>query len=163
MRHLRQLAAAVGTMVLAAAWSGAAPLSAQDPVPPASTYEHPGIQHGSFTLVGNSLTIVVGADVPGSLQVLRGRGGWVEVSARADGGLAGFSISERGSGRLHLTGVGAERLTYMVRVPERARISVRLPGRDLPETMRTLETSARFDWEAPADTSDPPAAEPPGR
>jgi hypothetical protein len=113
------------------------------------------VERGFFTLVGNDLTIEVDAAAPGTLLVLRGEIGRVQVRARALGGLAGFSFSDRGRARLHLSGAAAESLAYVVVVPTRARVTVRLPDRHLPETMRTLQSTATFRWEIPDPDDDP--------
>jgi hypothetical protein len=125
-----------------------------DLIPERVRIESPLVQTGLFTLAGTSLAIEVRTDAPGRLQVLRGGTGRVRVQARADGGLPGFAMSTRGRPRLHLTGVGAEELTFVVVVPDRTRVTVRLPDRALPESVRTMAASALFQWDA-AETREP--------
>jgi hypothetical protein len=109
----------------------------------------PQVETGAFNLIGNSLSIYVQTEVPGMVQIVRGRSGRVKVQARSDGGLPGFAMTDRGRNRLNLTGVGADRLTYVVVVPLRAMVTLYLPDRTLPESMSTGHASAVFQWEVP--------------
>lgn len=133
------------------------PASAQEATPPSFWEEMPWVERGSFTLTGTDLTIQVDAEAPGTLVVLRGQSSRVQVRARADGGLAGFALPDRGRARLQLSGVGTDGLTYLVVVPPRARVIVRLPDRELPEGLRTLQDSRTFRWEAAEAGAPPPA------
>lgn len=153
----RTLAVAIGLGVLAAIL----PLStaAQEAVPTGSWDEMPWVERGSFTLTGNDLTIQVDAESPGTLVVMRGESSRVRIRARAEGGLAGFALPDRGRARLQLAGAATGGLTYLVVVPPRARVLVRLPGRTLPESLRTLQDTGTFRWEA----ADPDAQDGPRR
>lgn len=157
----------VPAIALAAVLLTAGPIGAQDVPGQWNRDDVPWVERGWFTLVGNDLTIEVDAAAPGTLLVLRGEAGRVQVRARAYGGLAGFSFTDRGRARLHLSGAAAESVAYVVVIPARARVSVRLPDRTLPETMRTLQQTGTFRWEIPEpgepeadDPPDPPAERP---
>jgi len=151
-------ASALVALLLAAIPSGA-----QEAVPGDFWRAQPWVEQGSFTMLGNALTIDVDTEGPGTLLVLRGRDGRVAVRARADGGVAALALSNRGRARLSLSGLDSERLMYVVVVPERARVTVRLPDRDLSEGLTTHQRSATFRWEAPAPERDPVEVPSPGR
>lgn len=103
-------------------------------------------QHDRLTFIGTSLQIDVLADVPGNLQVIRGQPGQISVTASATQGVAGFGLAGPNSDRLQLTAVDADRVSYVVVVPEGISVKVRLPDRHLTETMGTLQRSVSYSW-----------------
>lgn len=82
----------------------------------------------TYTFLHDQLVINVIADAPGELQVLRGERGRVEVAARSADGFPGFGLGGNITRELRLTAVGAERVSYLVVVPENVRVTVRLPA-----------------------------------
>ncbi len=105
-------------------------------------------EHRLFTFLGSSLTVDVQSDAPGTVHVIHGQRGQVEVTARAANGFAGFGISDTRE-RLTLTSAGATRVDYLVVVPEQAAVRVRLPGAGAAQTFGTLERSASYSWKPP--------------
>jgi len=99
----------------------------------------------TFTFLDNDLTIEVSDSESGVLQVVRGGRGRVEVAARAPDGIPAFGLGGRGNNALLLTAAGADRVDYVVIVPEDVRIRVRLPGRPVAETAPRGRTST-FTW-----------------
>jgi hypothetical protein len=111
--------------------------------------QNASVERANYTFLGSKLAIHVEAEVPGELQVIRGRSGRLGVRAVSWGGLAAFGLQDRGTARLNLTGLGGEEVSYLVVVPTRARVTVWLPDREAPEGLATLESSAVFRWEPP--------------
>lgn len=106
------------------------------------------VERAEYRFLGGQLNIEVESDVPGEIQIVRGRSGLLQVRAVSQGGVAAFGFQDRGTPRLNLTGIGGERLTYVVVVPTRTRVRVWLPDRDVPKSLGSLQRTARFGWEA---------------
>lgn len=107
-----------------------------------------GVERRSFTYLGSRLTVQVRDSVPGVVRLARGQGGEVRVLARARGGFATAALDTDGPDELNLTSVGARRAEYLVIVPSRVRIEVRLPGKDVDEDFGRLSPTATFSWDA---------------
>ncbi|HEX7050583.1 MAG TPA: hypothetical protein VF188_10310 [Longimicrobiales bacterium] len=99
-----------------------------------------------FVYLDDDLTIDVLAQAPGSLHLLRGRPGMIDVTGRTRHGFAGFGLSDGVVGRLQLTAVGADHVDYLVVVPEDVRVRIRLPGQELSEVFGPLRDSATYHW-----------------
>lgn len=99
-----------------------------------------------FTFVDDGLTVQVDVDTPGTLRMIRGQGGRLEVVARARDGFTAFGLSERSGDQLNLTAVGAQEVEFIVVVPDGARVMVRLPDRHLAEVFGTRDRSATWTW-----------------
>lgn len=106
-----------------------------------------GVERRSFTYLGSRLTVQVRDSVPGVVRLARGQGGEVRVLARARGGFATAALDTDGPDELNLTSVGARRVEYLVVVPSRVRVEVRLPGKDVDEDFGRLSSTATFSWE----------------
>lgn len=107
-----------------------------------------------FAFAGNRLTIRVIAEAAGTLQLIRGADGSVQVAGRARQGFvaAGLSSDEE----LTLSAVGPGPVQYLVSVPEDVWIEVLVPGRPLPEAVAGW-TSGSFEWPgAPAQAETTP-------
>jgi hypothetical protein len=98
----------------------------------------------SFGIYSNSLEIEVLATAPGQLQVIRGSDGRVDVAAYAARGVAAFGLT-RQPPVLRLTALGAIGADYVVVVPERASVRVRLPGRRTWENVNGGSRAFRWD------------------
>jgi hypothetical protein len=100
-----------------------------------------------FNLYDNKLDIDVLATAPGQLQVVRGGSGRVEVAAHAAQGIAAFGLTDDRSSTLRLTALGAKQADYVVIVPERAMVRVRLPGRS---SFNDIDQNgiSRFHWDS---------------
>lgn len=101
-----------------------------------------------FAFAGRQLTIHVDTHVGGTLQIIRGPAGYVRVSGRSEDGMtaAGLTADEH----LTLTGTGSTNVEYVVSVPERVRISIRLPDRTRHESLAGMHRSGTFEWQAAA-------------
>ncbi len=106
------------------------------------------VARDQFAFAGRQLTVHVDAEVEGTLQVIRGPAGLVRISGRSEAGMtaAGLTADEH----LTLTAAGDGPVQYVITVPERVWIDVRLPDRPQSETMGTMERSGTFQWGAAA-------------
>jgi hypothetical protein len=109
-----------------------------------------------FAFAGRQLTIHVQAETEGSLRIIRGGAGYVRVSGRSEDGMtaAGLTADEH----LTLTGIGIGPLEYVVSVPERVRVTVRLPDRARQEALGGMHRSGTFAWQATAGWTGEPAS-----
>ncbi|HKJ92787.1 MAG TPA: hypothetical protein VJ957_06445, partial [Longimicrobiales bacterium] len=106
------------------------------------------VTHHVYTLIDTELTIDVLTDAPGTLQLMHGRGGQVEVRGRALHGLAASAMGGNVGATLRLSAMGADRVEYMVVVPENTYVRVKLPDRKALETFSTTSGSASYTWQA---------------
>ena len=102
----------------------------------------------SYTFLDDRLIINVIADASGELQVVRGELGRVEVAARSNDGFPGFGIGGDITRELRLTAVGADRVQFLVVVPEHVRVTVRVPGGG-ETTLASRAQSGRYTWQPP--------------
>lgn len=79
-----------------------------------------------FVFVGTRLTILVDAEAPGSLRLIRGAAGSVRVTSRAKEGFTTSGLAD--NDRLTLSAAGQGPVDYLVAVPENVRVDVRIPG-----------------------------------
>jgi len=106
----------------------------------------------TYTFIDSRLDVAVLAEAPGVLQVVRGTSGQVEVAARSTAGFAGFGLGGRITPELRLTAVGSEAVQYIVVVPERVSVRVRLPeGRSA--TLAATQAAGTWRWGAAAGTA----------
>jgi hypothetical protein len=113
------------------------------------------VHRDQFRYVGTRLTIDVTAEAAGRLQILRGEPGIVRVAGRVPVGFAAAGLSD--DDHLTLTAAGAGPVHFMVVVPDRVWITVRLPDRTRSESVGGHARSRAFEWRGAA-TSDLPAA-----
>jgi hypothetical protein len=104
------------------------------------------VSRDQFAFAGRQLTVHVDVDAEGSLRIIRGPAGQVRVSSRADFGLtaAGLTADEQ----LTLTHGGEGPVEYVITVPERVWIDVRLPDRPTIESMGSHDRAGIFHWAA---------------
>ena len=102
-----------------------------------------------FAFAGSRLTIRVEAEMAGTLRVIRGGSGSVQVAGRAERGFTGAGLDD--TEELTLTAAGVGPVDYMVSVPADVWVDVRLPGRSFAESMAGSTRSRTFEW-----TPDPP-------
>lgn len=120
------------------------------PAPPATE----SLQR-SYVFLSNQLAVTVTGDAPGSIQVLRGENGRLDVSGRALGGLPAAALVSDIVPELTLAAAGSARVQYVLVVPADARVSLRLPGRPAAETLGTLDRAATWTWPASPAESQP--------
>lgn len=100
-----------------------------------------------FAFLHSRLTVEVDGETPGTLRLVRGRAGEVRVTGRAARGVATAALAEEPNrGRLTLTTLEAGRVLYVVSVPPRVRVRVRLPDEKVPEAVSPFEDVATFRW-----------------
>lgn len=124
------------SMVLGVLWLAAAlPVSAQDW----------GVSRRRFTFLDNEVTVEVLADVPGTLQIVRGEPGSLDVAGRANGGITSFALGGRDGSTLRLSVVGGQQAEFMVVIPEDAHLRVRLPNRGSGD-LGSARPGGTFTW-----------------
>jgi len=99
----------------------------------------------SFTFLENGVTVEVNSDVPGTLQIVRGGDGVIDVAARVPGGLSSFALGGQYNDKLRLTAVGGKSAEFIVVVPEQTYVRVHLPNRKGGEIGSTRPTGS-FKW-----------------
>lgn len=114
-----------------------------------------------YTMLDTDLTVDVVTNAPGTLQLMHGQGGQVEVTGRALHGMAASALSSKNGTTLRLSGVGADRVEYIVVVPNNVYVRVKLPDREVAETFSTMSGSKSYTWQAtPGQTGDMTVAGP---
>lgn len=98
----------------------------------------------SFAFAGSRLTILVDAETPGTLRIIRGMPGSVRIASRAPRGFTAAGLGERDE--LILSSAGAGPVDYMVSVPEEVWVQVRLPGSAFGESVASRTRSRTFTW-----------------
>lgn len=111
---------------------------------PAGAQEDVARRH--FVYFGRRLTIEVASPTAGELHVVRGGAGRVEVSGRARDGFVSSALAQRAADRLRLVAVGADHVEYVVVVPEDVHVRVRLPDRQLTESVGGWQEPSSFTW-----------------
>lgn len=111
-----------------------------------------GVNRRMYTFLDDDVTIEVSAESGGTLQVIRGEAGVLEVSGRAPGGFTAFALGGRNDNTLRLTAAGGERADFVVVVPERTYLRVRLPNRKQGE-LGSRRSGTTYTWQAPASVS----------
>ncbi|MGH7476080.1 MAG: hypothetical protein ACRELD_07310 [Longimicrobiales bacterium] len=117
--------------------------------------QHGPVQQRSYTYGGTELEITVLTESAGELHVMRGGHGRVEVLARPGSGVAAFGLGGRESQELRLTAVDADHINFVVVVPERVRVRVRLPDRLLAESVSNFQPLTRYAWQGRSMPRDP--------
>lgn len=121
-------------IALLALAAGAAPAAAQEWL----------VNRERFRYVGNRLTIDVATEAAGRLQIIRGEPGIVRVAGRVPVGFTGSGLSR--DDRLTLTAAGAGSVDFMVVVPERVWITIRLPDRLEAQSLGGHTRLGTFEW-----------------
>jgi hypothetical protein len=120
---------------------------------PATAQELDVTRH-SFNFVQTRLDVLVLAEAPGELQLVRGGRGRVEVAARSLDGFASFGLGGRITPELRLTAIGSEAVRYIVSVPENVTVRVRLPqGQNA--TLAPAQPAGSFHWGGATAAGDP--------
>jgi hypothetical protein len=110
-----------------------------------------------YTFVENRLDLVVLADAPGVLQVVRGEHGRIEVAARSRDGLAGSGLGGTFTRQLRLMGAGTAGVEYLVVVPEHVSLRVQLPQGG-STSLSPSTAAATYRWDQPAAAAEPAGA-----
>ncbi|MGQ0814124.1 MAG: hypothetical protein ACT4O1_06625 [Gemmatimonadota bacterium] len=129
---------------------------------PASAQEW-GVNRRLFTFLADEVTVEVNAESEGTLHVVRGERGRLDVSGRVLGGLSAFALGGRDGSVLRLTAVGGDNADFIVVVPEDTYLRVRLPNRKNGD-LGSTRPGGTFKWPAAdgSESSAAPIAPPPG-
>ena len=114
---------------------------------PAAAQEY-GVNRRLFTFLDNEVTVEVTAQTDGTLHVVRGEPGRLEVSARVEGGMSTFALGGRDGTTLRLTAVGGDVVDFIVVVPEDTYLRVLLPNRKTGDIGAT-RPGGTFRWPTP--------------
>jgi hypothetical protein len=107
--------------------------------------QHQDLSRQAYSFIDNRLDVVVLADGPGVLQVVRGDYGRIDVASRARDGLAGSALGGIHTRQLRLTAAGAEGVEYIVAVPEYVSVRVQLPD-GLAASLSPSTAAASYRW-----------------
>jgi hypothetical protein len=117
-------------------------------LPTSAAAQQDVVRHG-YAFFDRHVTIEVAAPAAGSLQLIRGESGRLEVAARSVGGFPAFALGGQRRDHLRLTAAGAESVDFIVVVPENVVVRLKFPG----EEARPAEAhvpAAMFHWVVPA-------------
>lgn len=103
------------------------------------------VSRRSYTFIGDRLLVSVVGGTAGGLQILRGEAGRIEVAARSRDGFPGFGLGGTLTRELRLTAPGAEQVQFLVVVPERVSVTVRLPDGHATHTPVNGD-AASYEW-----------------
>ncbi|MEJ2184645.1 MAG: hypothetical protein P8Z36_01775 [Gemmatimonadota bacterium] len=112
-----------------------------------------------YTMLDTDLTVDVVTNAPGTLQMMHGQGGQVQVTGRALHGMAASALETKNGSTLRLSAVGADRVEYIVVVPSNVYVRVKLPDRDVAETFSTMSGAQSYSWQATSGQSGGATAE----
>ena len=112
---------------------------------PAAAQER-GVNRRQFAFLDNEVTVEVMTDIPGTLQIVRGEPGLLDVAGRVPGGISSFALGGRDGSTLRLSAIGGEHVDFMVVVPEDAYLRVRLPNRKFGDIGST-RPGGTFKWD----------------
>ena len=126
-------------LALAAAW------------PAAAQAQEDNVSRRSYTFLDERLVVLVETEAPGTLRVIRGGRGQVEVAGSARDGFVGFGLGGDLTQQLRLTSVGGDHVEYLLVVPDYVRLTVQLPDRGGSD-VSPRQPSAVFRWGAAAVT-----------
>lgn len=121
-------------------------------LPHAAASQESDITRRTFRFLDDRLVVTVVGEAPGQLNVLRGEPGRLEVAGRSTDGFTGFGLGGTLTRELRLTAIGAEHVRFLVVVPERVRVTLRLPDGHTA-TLSTLSAAGAYRWGAIAGTA----------
>jgi hypothetical protein len=111
---------------------------------PAAAQEYQ-VSRRVYPFFASNLTIEVRTRSPGSLEILRGGRGRIEVAGRATNSVLGYAPPRLPGEPLRLTALGGSEVHYLVIVPEGIRLNVMLPDRAYAEPA-VNEPAAVYEW-----------------
>jgi len=118
------------------------------------------VNRRQYTFIDTRLTVDVQVEAEGTLRLIRGMPGRLEVAGRALNGFTGFALGDRHGSHLRLSAAGADRVEYLVVVPERVYVRIRLPDRRLAEVFGSTRDAVSYEWETVDEPASRPAPEP---
>ncbi len=118
------------------------------------------VNRRQYTFIDTRLTVDVQVEAEGTLRLIRGMPGRLEVAGRALNGFTGFALGDRHGSHLRLSAAGADRVEYLVVVPERVYVRIRLPDRRLAEVFGSTRDAVSYEWEAVDEPASRPAPQP---
>lgn len=99
-----------------------------------------------YTFLQDRLEVRVVGVPAGSVRLLRGAPGELEVVGRAPNGIAGSGLERDGTERLNLGAVGADEAVFLVVVPAHVRVRVELPGEAPRRSFDPPSATTDFEW-----------------
>lgn len=109
------------------------------------------VQRRMFTFLDRQVTVEVMTDIPGTLRIVRGEPGVIDVAARVPGGVSAAALGGRAGDNLRLTAVGGEQAEFIVVVPEEVYLRIRLPDNKTGD-LGSTRPGGTFTWPAGGDT-----------
>ena len=114
---------------------------------PANASAQQDVMRDVFGFHGSALDVLVEAEAPGRVRIVRGQPSRIEVAGRAANGLTSAALGGHGVRRLTLTALGGDRVDFIVVVPEDVRVRLYRPGADGSELFGALSETATYVWE----------------
>jgi hypothetical protein len=93
----------------------------------ATAHAQQDVNRRVYSFLENHLEVAVLADAPGTLRIVRGEPGRIEVAGRSVDGFSGSALGGHLTPQLRLTAAGADAVDYIVVVPDYVNVRVHLP------------------------------------
>jgi len=123
---------------------------------PAPREPHPATLQRAFVFLDDALRVTIAGEAPGTIQVVRGERGRIDLTARGLGASPAAGLTGDTPSELTLVSAGAARADYVLVVPADVRVTISRAGHP-GVTLGTLDREARWSWPAqPARTAELP-------
>ncbi len=103
----------------------------------------------AFVFLDNDLRVTIAGEAPGTIQVVRGEVGRIDLTARGAGALPAAGLVGGTPAELTLASGGAIRAEYTLVVPPDVRVTISRTGQP-GVTLGTLDREGRWSWPAQA-------------
>jgi hypothetical protein len=107
----------------------------------------PELVQRSFVYLGHDLRVTILGEAAGTIRVMRGEAGRLDLNGRVVGGLVTTGLEDGSPSELTLASGGASRVDWVLVVPRDVRLSLRLRGQPAA-TLGTLAPAATWNWAA---------------
>ena len=121
-------------------------MAAQEAAPVAALAGARTVQR-AFVFLDGDLRVTIAGEAPGTIQVVRGEQGRIDLTARGTGAAPAAGLSGGTPSELTLASSGASRADYVLVVPTDVRVTIARAGQP-GVTMGTLDRQARWSWPA---------------
>ncbi len=109
----------------------------------------PATMQRAFVFLEDELRVTIAGEAAGTIQVVRGEQGRIDLTARGAGGAPAAGLVGGSPSELTLASAGATRADYVLVVPADVRVTIARAGQP-GVTMGTLDREARWSWPAQA-------------
>ncbi len=109
----------------------------------------PATLQRAFVFIESELRVTIAGEAPGTIQVVRGELGRIDLTARGMGALPAAGLVGGTPSELTLASAGATRTDYVLVVPADVRVTISRAGQP-GVTLGTLDRQARWSWPAQA-------------